>query len=164
MYFGGAERDRTVDLLNAIQALSQLRRLYGCGALSSGNMARARVDKVSSIWVFFDMRLPAAESAIIDGTKIRDYLLSHEHPIGTFKAKFFGALGYAKDDWQRLASDIRAMPVTQDASIGQRSAFGEKFEVRGTLLGPAGVRAPIVTVWIILAGEHAPRFVTAFPG
>ena len=61
----------------------------------------------------------------------------------------------------QAAVDIVA---SEDAKLGGQSAFGDKYEVRGTLVGPAGRAATIVTVWIVLAGETAPRFVTAFPG
>lgn len=83
------------------------------------------------------MKLPGVQQAIVDEAKVRDYLLSLEHPIGRFKAMFFGAQG---------------------------SAFGQKYKVRGILEGPSGGRAEIVTVWIVLDGEAAPRLVTAFPG
>ena len=49
------------------------------------------------------------------------------------------------------------------SGIGAVSPFGQKYEVRGELVGPNGRRAWIVSVWIILVGEQAPRFVTAFP-
>lgn len=41
---------------------------------------------------------------------------------------------------------------------------GHPVEVRGTIQGPSGWRAEIVTVWIVLAGETAPRFETAVSG
>ena len=110
------------------------------------------------------MKLPSADSATVDPAKIRDYLLSPEHPVGRFKAVFFGTLGYTRDDWQRLEQDLLTLAVTADAALGQASDFGQKYEVRGTIQGPLGRRAEIVTVWIILAGEASPRFVTAFPG
>jgi hypothetical protein len=39
-----------------------------------------------------------------------------------------------------------------------------KYVVRGTLNGPSGEAADVITVWIVLDGESAPRFVTAYPG
>jgi len=51
----------------------------------------------------------------------------------------------------------------EPALPGQPSPFGKKFEVHATLTGPAGRRARIVSVWIILLDEDFPRFVTAFP-
>jgi hypothetical protein len=45
--------------------------------------------------------LPGADHAVVEGGKVRDYLLSPEHPIGRFKALFFNTLGYARNQWQR---------------------------------------------------------------
>ena len=110
------------------------------------------------------MRLPHAEHAVADAAKIRDYLLSHEHPIGRFKAVFFEALGYGTADWGRLRSDLLEVCRSGAATEGLPSPFGVKYEVRGTLQGPSGRRAEVVTVWVILRGGAVPRFVTAFPG
>jgi hypothetical protein len=110
------------------------------------------------------MTLPHAEHAVADAAKIRNYLLSHEHPIGRFKAVFFEALGYEMTDWMRLHRDLLNLFRSGVAAEGRRSRFGVKYEVRGTLEGPSGRRAEVVTVWLILVGEDVPRFVTAFPG
>jgi hypothetical protein len=110
------------------------------------------------------MMIPGADLAVVDPAKVRDYLLSPEHPVGRFKATFFGAIGYSRNDWSMLAANLRAIVASEDATPGDESAFGEKYEVRGTLVGPTGREARVVTVWIILAGESAPRFVTAYPG
>ena len=109
------------------------------------------------------MRLPAAEQALIEPAKVRDYLLSREHPVGRFKAVFFESLGYAADAWQLLEADLRALAVAGETTVGNQTKYGQKYEVHGTLSGPSG-RAAIVTVWIVRWGEDAPRFVTAFPG
>jgi len=108
--------------------------------------------------------LPNASKAEIDPAKLRDYLLSSSHPIGRFKHPFFGALGYSKEQWQQLEADLQNLATTGDARIGQKTEYGQKYEVRGILEGLSEKAAEIVTVWIILDGEDFPRFVTAFPG
>jgi len=110
------------------------------------------------------MRIPGADFAVVDPAKIRDYLLSPEHPVGRLKAVFFSALGYTRKDWRRLQHDLLVMVASEEAVLGRSSDFGQKYEVRGTIQGPSGRRAEVVTVWIILASERSPRFVTAFPG
>ena len=110
------------------------------------------------------MKLPDLENAILDSGKLRDYLLSSEHPIGRFKATFFAALGYSREGSFRLEGDFRTLIASESAILGGASAFGQKYEVRGTLTGPAGRSARVVTVWIVLVGETSPRFVTAYPG
>lgn len=110
------------------------------------------------------MRLPDLERAVVDGRKLRDYLLSTSHPIGRFKATFFMGLGYSRSSWQELANDLRALVLTEDAVPAGESRYGRKFEVRGTLEGPSGRRAAVVTVWIIPRVGEPPRLITAYPG
>lgn len=62
------------------------------------------------------MLLPKADEAVIDPAKIRDYLLSPEHPVGRFKARFFAALGFRRDRWEELASALRTQHLTQEAT------------------------------------------------
>jgi hypothetical protein len=110
------------------------------------------------------MTWPGSEEAIVDSAKVRDYLLSREHPSGRFKAAFFETLGYSRAAWPRLHSDLLDLWRGGAAIEGHATRFGRKYEVRGTLAGPSGRRAVVVTVWVILAGDNVPRFVTAFPG
>jgi hypothetical protein len=110
------------------------------------------------------MKLPAAERAIIAQAKIRDYLLSTAHPVGRFKVPFFVSLGYTSANWRRLEEDLLALAVSGEAELGKDSAYGQKYEIRGTLNGPSGRSAGVLTVWIILSGGDVPQFITAFPG
>ena len=110
------------------------------------------------------MRLPNAESAIIDPEKLHSYLLSPLHPVGRFKAVFFRSLGYTQENWRRLEADIRRQPLTKDAVLQKETPYGRKYEIRGEISGPTGKHRDIVSVWIVLAGEEVPRFVTAYPG
>ena len=95
---------------------------------------------------------------------MRDYLLSKEHVVGRFKAAFFEALGYSVTEWQRLESDLRQLATTGDAMIGEHTQYGQKYQIRGTLRGPSGGVAHVMTIWIVRSNEEAPRFITAFPG
>ena len=110
------------------------------------------------------MKLLNAEYAQIEPAKLQDYLLSPTHPIGRFKYRFFSRLGYSNEQWARLETDLRELAVTGDATPGESTEYGQKYEVRGMLKGPSGRMAEVVTVWIVLAGQETPRFVTAFPG
>jgi hypothetical protein len=103
-----------------------------------------------------------AAAAVISPEKLRDYLLSPTHTIGRYKSTFFRSLGYAPDQWQALQGDLRAI-LSNEAQPSGSTKYGQKFTVRGRLSGPNGRAAAIVTVWIILATETAPRFVTAYP-
>jgi len=107
------------------------------------------------------MKLPNTDLAEITESKLRDYLLSKDHPVGRFKAAFFARLGYSQESWRRLETDIRRL-LSGDAEEVGSSEYGRKFLVRGTLNGPAG-RANVITAWILLNGEQRPRLITAYP-
>ena len=108
--------------------------------------------------------LPAAQRANIDPAKVRDYLLSAVHPVGRFKAVVFEALGYKAEEWERLRDDLLALARTTEVVPGQSSAFGQKYEVSGSLKGPNGREAKFTCVWLVPADDGPPRFITAFPG
>ncbi len=110
------------------------------------------------------MNLPGADRAFVAPSKVRDYLLSDSHPVGRFKATFFAGLGYTAGAWKELADDLTQHAQGNEAVLASSSKHGQKYEVGGTLEGPAGKRAIVVAVWIVLHSEEFPRFVTAFPG
>jgi hypothetical protein len=103
-----------------------------------------------------------ADTAVIPAEKVRDYLLSPAHTIGRYKSEFFRSLGYAQDQWQILERDLRAA-LASEAQPTSATEYGQKFSVRGVLMGPNGRTGRIQAIWIILRGETAPRFVTAYP-
>lgn len=108
--------------------------------------------------------LPNADRAEIASEKLRDYLLSSEHPLGRFKARFFAALGFSAERWQELETALRLQHLTQDAVSASSAVHGQKFTIRAMLRGPAGQSAMVVSVWFVRTNEAVPRFVTAYPG
>jgi len=109
------------------------------------------------------MRVPNAHSALIADSKLREYLLSPEHPVGRYKAQYFRGLGYSRDDPERLAADLREI-LSNEVVDTAEIEFGTKYVVHGDLVSPSGATTSIVTVWIILTGDDAPKLVTAYPG
>jgi len=110
------------------------------------------------------MRLPNAAHAVVDPAKVRDYLLSPDHRDGRSKARFFARLGFAQADWQLLREELATLARRGDAAPMAPDRFGQKFVFRGIIQGPTGRSGALVTVWIVLLDEAAPRFVTAYPG
>lgn len=104
------------------------------------------------------------DRAVVDADKIREYLLSDAHPVGRFKAAFFAELGYSAAEWEVLAADLKGHAAENQASATEPNEYGQKYEIRGTMAGPAGKTEVVVAVRIVLHGEDFPRFVTAFPG
>jgi hypothetical protein len=107
--------------------------------------------------------IPGADRAIVDAAKVRDYLLSSEHRVGSAKARFFRHLGFEQRNWTVLQQELGRFAALE-AQPGATTRFGQKYVVAGTIQGPSGRRAQLVVVWIVLNGEGFPRFVTAYPG
>lgn len=108
------------------------------------------------------MKLSNPDKAVIPEEKIHDYLLSPSHSVGRHKAVFFSSLGYTQLEWQTLAEDLREF-LDGDASLIEETNYGRKYELRGSITGPNGRSAAIVTAWIVLYDEDVARFVTAYP-
>jgi hypothetical protein len=109
------------------------------------------------------VKLPNAELALIEPAKVRDYLLSESHPVGRFKAAFFRGLGFRPERWQELELALRKHAAQHQAFPGERSEYGTKYEVVGSLSGPEGRTAEVLVAWIVRSGENVPRLVTALP-
>ena len=132
-----------------------------CGGFH-GNIADGR--RISVPRNGLPVKLPGADHSICDAAKVRDYLLSLEHPVGRSKARFFQSLGFTRLEWLLLQSALLQLGREGEAELGASSVFGQKYLVRGSIQGPSGEAAVVVTVWIILTGETTPRLITAHPG
>jgi hypothetical protein len=108
------------------------------------------------------VKVPGADRAIVDDAKVRDYLLSSDHPIGRAKARFFRRLGFEAAHWRALQTALREHAF-QEAEQTAGTPFGQKYLVRGMIQGPSGVAATVTSVWIVLRGEDVPRLVTVYP-
>ena len=110
------------------------------------------------------MLLPNASLAEISPLKLHGYLLSPNHPVGRFKARFFAALGYSAARWQELEADLRIQHLSQDAVRAESMADGDIYTIRAILKGPNDQTAMVRSVWFVPASGGVPRFVTAYPG
>jgi len=108
------------------------------------------------------VKLPNKNKAIVAREKLESYLLSPVHSVGRYKSVFFHSLGYTQDDWEVLADDFRKL-LDQEAKESEETENGKKYEIRGTITGPNGRSAAIITAWVILLDEKVVRFVTAYP-
>jgi hypothetical protein len=109
------------------------------------------------------VNLPNADDALVEQSKIADYLLAFDHPEGSSKAEFFSSFGFTAGDWQALAHALvdhaRAHPVF---SV-RKSRYGTKYRIDGPIHCPDGRTPFIRAVWIIDEGRQNPRLVTAHP-
>ena len=110
------------------------------------------------------MKLPNAERATVDLGKITEYLLNAGHPENGGKARFFGDLGFTRENPAVLVNALRALAVSGDVVHHSDSRHGHKFVVDGAIEAPQGHHAIVRTIWIVDAGQDVPRLVTAYPG
>lgn len=108
-------------------------------------------------------RIPSADDAIIDAEKLYGYILSSSHPIGRFKAAVFQKLGYSGENWKILENCLKEIILSNAVVEIEDTEYGRKYIVEGFTISPSGKNVHLVTVWIILKEEIAPRFVTAYP-
>ena len=109
------------------------------------------------------MKLPNSQKAVVDERKVREYLLSASHPVGRFKARFFGRIGFPPEAWSEFVEALRRVAVEGDAQVLEDSEHGQKYVVRGRIGGPGALQIEIDSVWIIRAGDDTPRLVTVYP-
>jgi len=108
------------------------------------------------------MPIPDADRAVVEDVKVRDYLLNLSHPDGGSKAVWFHSLGYYRDDWSYLATDLLAVAQTCPDFDIENTRFGVKYKARGAVGRPDHRPAMVLTVWIV-EDDNPPRLVTAYP-
>jgi hypothetical protein len=105
------------------------------------------------------MKLPAA--AVIPADKITKYLLVRR-PRGD-KSAWLNSAGYKLENAAALAADLRTQLLSLDAQPAGSDKFGDYFETRGSLRGPAGKVLQARAIWMTehLSGET--RLITLIP-
>ena len=109
------------------------------------------------------MKLPNYEKGVIPRTKITDYLLSLRHRDGCSKAKFFMRFGFSSEQWEILAQALKHNAAHNEITRTEKTYFGMRYVIEGTLLTPDGRNPEIRTIWFIETGTDMPFFVTAYP-
>ena len=110
------------------------------------------------------MKLPHRDRARVPMRKLTNYLLSPSHPVGRSKARFFRSLGFEASDADALREELLTLARRGEVQETERTPYGTKYVVVGSLHTPGGEEAAVTTVWIVEAsGPTAPRLVTAYP-
>ncbi len=97
----------------------------------------------------------------IDPRKLTEYALNPEHPRGGHKAKVFkSALGYDKQNYENLKSQIESQVLDSDAKEGMTDKHGKRYVVDILIKGYSGKEAMIRTCWLVPPGTKEGRLTT----
>ncbi|MGK7924589.1 MAG: DUF6883 domain-containing protein [Spirulina sp.] len=98
--------------------------------------------------------------ATIPEAKLTKYLLVWKPKDD--KSGFLAQAGYTLENWQQLDRDLRSL-LKNEATLNKQTAFGDIYEIQGTLLGSNGIRLQVATYWIVDSVSGETRFVTLLP-
>jgi hypothetical protein len=78
------------------------------------------------------------------------------------KSKFLARAGYTGAYAGRLLQDLRGL-LDADAEFVQKTEYGDKYQICGTLAGPNGRTLRVVSIWMIERATGKTKFVTLYP-
>lgn len=108
-------------------------------------------------------KLPDADRAVIEGEKLRDYVLSPDHDHGKHKARVFAsALGIDRDSWEYLRDQIFACVLEAEVAEVRTGRYGMRYSVSIMVEGLNGETHEVTTGWIIEREGAPPRLTTAY--
>lgn len=112
-----------------------------------------------------NVRLRNVHLAVVDRSKVLDYLLNDGHPDNGGKARFFASLGFSREDPEILMKALQDVAAHGEVVSSAESIHGVKYVVDGWLSAHTqeSRQWAVRTVWIIDRGGSAPRLVTAYP-
>lgn len=101
------------------------------------------------------MKLPSA--ATIATRKLTEYLLSKRQEDD--KSQFLGLAGYTLRNSERLLEDLKLLARTE-ATFVESTEYGDKYEIRGKLVGPNGQELAVTTIWMTEIATGETKFIT----
>lgn len=108
------------------------------------------------------MKLPGANYAVVDCTKLTNYCLDEHHPRGKHKARVFSSvLGLTGENADVLRSALLRAAVTEDAVPVAFDRFGQRYVIDFQMNGPRG-SGTVRSIWILRAGEKIPRLTSCY--
>jgi len=108
------------------------------------------------------MKLPNGDSAFVEESKLREYVLNPRHPVGRHHAALFERLlGIHLGNTEVLKSALLSAAVNEEVTRDVVTLYGRKYEIRFALSGPLGTKR-VVSIWIIDEGSDHTRLVTSY--
>jgi hypothetical protein len=107
-------------------------------------------------------RVKLSQDAVIAPGKLHGYLLVWK-PADD-KSKFLAKAGYFLENWSQLEADLRSQILPLEAvPILETKKFGDRYSIRGNLVGPNGVNLAVLTIWMVEFDTNVTKFITLFP-
>jgi len=95
--------------------------------------------------------------------KLSGYALNKDHSDGQHKAIVFeAALGITVDHAELLRDALLQAVQTDDAILGEKDNFGQRYRIDFEMRGVNGNTATIRSGWIVRLEENFPRLATVF--
>jgi hypothetical protein len=137
--------------------------LLSAKSLSRSTLRDNLLESGQNVLQYSFVRVPKSDHAIVDKSKIVDYLLCAQHPDGAPKAAFFNRFGFSVNAWKVFAKALREHAMLNRVQLMVETSFGIRYSVEGRIHSPDG-RDPVVrSVWISENSEGYPRLITAYP-
>jgi Domain of unknown function (DUF6883) len=96
----------------------------------------------------------------ISRAKVTQYLLKLREEDD--KSKFLAQAGYSLAHAEQLLQDLRGL-LAADAEFLQKTEYGDKYRIRGTLIGPNGKQLCVLSIWMAEEITGRTKFVTLYP-
>jgi hypothetical protein len=109
------------------------------------------------------MKIPNGDQAIIESSKITEYLLNTDHQRGGSKARLLIQFGYSLANWEKLEEDIRRFHLEQDVNLITETPYGIRYQISANLITPIERPLLVKTVWQIDINTDFPRLITLVP-
>ena len=93
--------------------------------------------------------------------KLTKYLLT-KRPRND-KSKWLASAGYTLDNWRVLEKNIREQILSMEASPKEITDYGQLYEIRGNIKGPAGKTLAVVTILMNELETGKTKFITMYP-
>ena len=107
--------------------------------------------------------LPDPHLLRVEPSKVSDYLLNSDHPIGGAKAAFFKSVGFSVEKIEQFVDALRAHARDNKIVNVVANEFVVKTMIECSMPTPSGKTYCIRSVW----GDHRdgtpPRLITALP-
>ena len=106
-------------------------------------------------------KLPDPDTAWVEETKVRCYLLDLDHPEGRPKAEYFMRCGFTLEAWETMRDALVQQGVSNPVVKTTENEYGKRYVVECSCPTPDGSNPCIRSVWEVASTDKRPRLITA---